>query len=213
MPSTSRVPRRMGPTPARWRWLSLPRSSRASWSTSRRFWCRLSCCAPAQVVRVIAQHDHAKAAGRRLAYIPLGAAVVAKRLWDSRNTARYERWLRTAEAAQLCRDAGADRELIPGGSRKVTSASDCRPLAGVRSVNAVLALVEDIAGIGWNEVQDLGGCGPTLCEIASGHVVAREPMTASQREQSRVSSQQWSRMTGTHRTPADIRAWARWRPF
>ena len=32
-------------------------------------------------------------------YIPLGALVVAKRLWDSQTTARYERFIRAAEAA------------------------------------------------------------------------------------------------------------------
>ena len=37
------------------------------------------------------QHQHTKTAGRHLAYIPLGAAVVVKRLWDSRTTTRYER--------------------------------------------------------------------------------------------------------------------------
>ncbi len=52
-----------------------------------------------QVVRVVAQHDHTKRAGRHLAYVPLGAAVVAKRLWDSRTTSRYERFMRAAEAS------------------------------------------------------------------------------------------------------------------
>jgi DNA segregation ATPase FtsK/SpoIIIE, S-DNA-T family len=56
---------------------------------------------PARVIhaaRVVVRHDRARAAGRQVAYIPLGAAVVVKRLWDSRTTARYERWLRIAEA-------------------------------------------------------------------------------------------------------------------
>ena len=52
-----------------------------------------------RVALVIARHEHTKRAGRHLGYIPLGALVVAKRLWDSRTTARYERWLRRAEAA------------------------------------------------------------------------------------------------------------------
>ena len=51
------------------------------------------------VARVIVQHEHAKRAGRHLGYVPLGAAVVIKRVWDSRTTARYERMLRAAEAA------------------------------------------------------------------------------------------------------------------
>ena len=53
---------------------------------------------PVQVVRVVVQHEHTKTAGRHVAYVPLGAAVVAKRLWDSRTTARYERFMRAAEA-------------------------------------------------------------------------------------------------------------------
>ena len=58
--------------------------------------------APAKVVRVVqvaVRHEHTKRAGRHLAYIPLGAAVVTKRLWESRTTARYERMFRGAEAA------------------------------------------------------------------------------------------------------------------
>ena len=51
------------------------------------------------VVRVVAQHEHTRKAGRHLGYIPLGAAVVGKRLWDSRTTGRYERWMRMAETS------------------------------------------------------------------------------------------------------------------
>jgi len=54
---------------------------------------------PVQVIRIVVQHEHARTAGRHLAYIPLGAAVVAGRLWDSRSTSRYERFMRAAEAA------------------------------------------------------------------------------------------------------------------
>ena len=50
------------------------------------------------VVRVVVQHEQAKRARRHLGYIPLGAAVVVRRLWVSRTTARYETWLRMAEA-------------------------------------------------------------------------------------------------------------------
>ena len=53
--------------------------------------------APARVVRVVqvaVQHPHAKTTGRHLAYIPLGFAVVTRRLWLSRTTSRYELWLR-----------------------------------------------------------------------------------------------------------------------
>jgi hypothetical protein len=34
---------------------------------------------PVQVVRVVVEHEHTKTAGRHVAYIPLGAAVVVKR--------------------------------------------------------------------------------------------------------------------------------------
>ena len=54
---------------------------------------------PVQVVKIVATHDHTKTAGRHLMYIPLGALVVAKRLWDSRTTARFERFNRAAESA------------------------------------------------------------------------------------------------------------------
>ncbi len=50
-------------------------------------------------VRAVVRHRHAKAACRHLSYVPLGAAVVIRRLWDSRTAARYERWMRAAEAA------------------------------------------------------------------------------------------------------------------
>jgi hypothetical protein len=56
---------------------------------------------PARVVHVasvIVQHEHTRSAGRHLAYVPLGAAVVIQRLWASRSTSRYEKWLRMAEA-------------------------------------------------------------------------------------------------------------------
>lgn len=51
----------------------------------------------AVVVRVI-RHEHVQRTGRHVAYIPLGATVVARRLWDSRTTARFERLIHAAEA-------------------------------------------------------------------------------------------------------------------
>jgi len=54
---------------------------------------------PVQVIKVVVRHDHAKAAGRHAMYIPLGALVLAKRLWDSRSTSRFERFIRAAESA------------------------------------------------------------------------------------------------------------------
>jgi S-DNA-T family DNA segregation ATPase FtsK/SpoIIIE len=57
---------------------------------------------PARVIRVVtavARHDRAKAAARNAGYVGLGAAVVTRRLWESRTSARYERHLRAAERA------------------------------------------------------------------------------------------------------------------
>src|SRR5579859_5033021 len=52
-----------------------------------------------RAVRIVAQHEHTRTAGRHLGYIPAGAMIIARRLWDARTTARYERFLRAAEAA------------------------------------------------------------------------------------------------------------------
>jgi S-DNA-T family DNA segregation ATPase FtsK/SpoIIIE len=57
---------------------------------------------PRQAARVITaavRHDRARAAGRNVAYIWIGAAVITRRLWEGRTTARYERHIRSAEAA------------------------------------------------------------------------------------------------------------------
>jgi hypothetical protein len=69
-----------------------------------------------QVVRVVVQHDHTKTAGRHLAYIPLGAAVVVKRLWDSRTTSPYERFMR---AGSYFVNVVASA-LVPGNSGTIT---------------------------------------------------------------------------------------------
>ena len=54
---------------------------------------------PLRVISTVARHERTRAAGRHVMYVPLGAAVVTKRLWESRTTARYERWMRSAEAS------------------------------------------------------------------------------------------------------------------
>ncbi len=53
---------------------------------------------PLRVIAVVARHGGTRAAGRHLGYIPLGAMVVTRRLWESRTAGRYERWMRAAEA-------------------------------------------------------------------------------------------------------------------
>jgi S-DNA-T family DNA segregation ATPase FtsK/SpoIIIE len=49
------------------------------------------------VVLVVVRHEHTRRAGRHLGYIPLGAFVLGRRLWETRTTARYERMIRAAE--------------------------------------------------------------------------------------------------------------------
>ena len=50
------------------------------------------------ILKVIAAHDRTRAARRNVSYVAVGGAVVARRLWDSRTTARYERMMRAVEA-------------------------------------------------------------------------------------------------------------------
>jgi S-DNA-T family DNA segregation ATPase FtsK/SpoIIIE len=57
------------------------------------------------VVTDVAAHHRTQTIARHGLYIAGGAAVVAKRLWDGRTTARYERMMRAAEAA-------GDRETV-----------------------------------------------------------------------------------------------------
>jgi S-DNA-T family DNA segregation ATPase FtsK/SpoIIIE len=54
---------------------------------------------PLGTVRAVVTSPHAKAAARHLAYTGLGVKVAAHRAWESRSAARYDRWLRSAEAA------------------------------------------------------------------------------------------------------------------
>jgi len=49
------------------------------------------------VAQVVVKHEHTRMAGRNVAYVGVGAYAVARRLWESRSTARYERWMRSAE--------------------------------------------------------------------------------------------------------------------
>lgn len=53
----------------------------------------------ADLLRAAIAHAHARAAARHTAYVGLGGLVTARRLWDARTTARYDRFIREAEAA------------------------------------------------------------------------------------------------------------------
>jgi DNA segregation ATPase FtsK/SpoIIIE, S-DNA-T family len=52
-----------------------------------------------RAVSVVARHERTRAAGRNVAYVGIGFAVIVKRLWESRSSARYERYIRSAEAS------------------------------------------------------------------------------------------------------------------
>ncbi|MGW5305313.1 FtsK/SpoIIIE domain-containing protein [Streptomyces griseoluteus] len=56
-----------------------------------------------RAIRAAATHERTLTAGRTVArhglYVAGGARIMAKRAWDSRTAARYERYMRTAEAA------------------------------------------------------------------------------------------------------------------
>ncbi|NEA22626.1 cell division protein FtsK [Actinomadura bangladeshensis] len=58
---------------------------------------------PVETVRAavaeVVHHPRARTAGRQVLYVAGGATILAKRLWDSRTTARYERMMRAAEAS------------------------------------------------------------------------------------------------------------------
>lgn len=54
--------------------------------------------APAATRTLPVPGPRTQAAGRHAAYVVLGAAVVARRTWDSRSGAGYDRWIRSAEA-------------------------------------------------------------------------------------------------------------------
>ncbi|MFC4049027.1 hypothetical protein ACFOY4_04965 [Actinomadura syzygii] len=51
------------------------------------------------VVTEVVTHPGSRTVGRQVLYVAAGGVVVARRLWDARTTARYERMLRAAEAA------------------------------------------------------------------------------------------------------------------
>lgn len=53
----------------------------------------------AQGARTVATHSVTKATVRELSYVPIGAVVVAKRMWERSTTSRYDRMIRAAEAA------------------------------------------------------------------------------------------------------------------
>jgi DNA segregation ATPase FtsK/SpoIIIE, S-DNA-T family len=51
-----------------------------------------------RVIRTVAKHERSRAIARNAAYLGIGLGVVFRRQWDSRSTARYKRWIRSAEA-------------------------------------------------------------------------------------------------------------------
>ena len=49
------------------------------------------------VTVAVAQHRHTRMVWQNAAYIGLGVYVAASRMWQGRTTARYEKWIRSAE--------------------------------------------------------------------------------------------------------------------
>ena len=115
-----------------------------------------------QVVRVIVQHEHAKRAGRHLGYIPLGAAVVVRRLWDSRTTARYERWLRIAETS------GDQASALEWEKRMADFRRD-RHQRRVDMVRVPAELVVQLPKLAFGLVMVLAAIG-TLLAVATRHI-------------------------------------------
>jgi DNA segregation ATPase FtsK/SpoIIIE, S-DNA-T family len=53
----------------------------------------------ARTTRTVATHEKTKAVVRELVFVPIGAGVLAKRLWEAKTNSRYERLMRAAELA------------------------------------------------------------------------------------------------------------------
>ncbi|MFG1856798.1 hypothetical protein ACGFJT_33530 [Actinomadura geliboluensis] len=53
----------------------------------------------ARAVRRLAADDRTRFVARNLWYVPVGAGVVARRVWEAKTNSRYERMMRAAEAA------------------------------------------------------------------------------------------------------------------
>jgi S-DNA-T family DNA segregation ATPase FtsK/SpoIIIE len=114
------------------------------------------------VVRVVVQHEHAKRAGRHLGYIPLGAAVVGKRLWDSRTTGRYERWMRMAETS-------GDLEKVLEVEKRLSDFRKDRHARRVDSLKVPAELMLMIPKIALGLLIVFTAFG-TLMAIATGHI-------------------------------------------
>lgn len=53
----------------------------------------------AKATKTVATHTYTRAVVRELVCIPIGAGVVARRIWEAKTNSRYERMMRAAEAA------------------------------------------------------------------------------------------------------------------
>jgi S-DNA-T family DNA segregation ATPase FtsK/SpoIIIE len=152
---------------------------------------------PRQAARVLAtavRHDRARAAGRNIAYVGIGAAVIARRLWESRSTARYERHIRSAEAGgdheaalawdaqrvKFLKDRHARRadlvelplkvfKALPGiaaGFLGILAATGVLMAIASRNVKEVAAPVRAVATfIGWTAVAFSVAWGPFLLAL------------------------------------------------
>ena len=94
-----------------------------------------------QVVKIVVRHEHTRSAARHAGFVPLGAAVVVRRLWESRSTSRYDRMLRSAERT------GDHTAALEWDTRRSAFLADrhARVMARIDAVLKVIVLAPKIA--------------------------------------------------------------------
>ena len=117
---------------------------------------------PLRVIGVVTRHERTRAAGRNVMYVPLGAAVVTKRLWDSRTTARYERWIRAAEAA-------GDLDKVLALEERLAKFRDARHERRVDMIQVPADLILRLPRLLFGLFLILAGTG-TMLAIGTGHL-------------------------------------------
>src|SRR6185437_16623307 len=108
-----------------------------------------------QAARTVARHPHARAAGRHAAYVGVGAWIIAKRLWESRSIARYERSIRSAEAA------GDHEAALAWDAQRIKFAKD-RHARRADLVELPLKVFKALPGIGLGLVGVLAAIGALM---------------------------------------------------
>jgi S-DNA-T family DNA segregation ATPase FtsK/SpoIIIE len=134
------------------------------------------------VIRTAVRHERSKAAARNVAYIGIGAAVVTRRLWESRSSARYERHIRAAEAAgdhegALAWDTQRTKFLKDRHARRADLVElplkVARALPGILAgFVAVLALAGVLLAVASRDARELSSPFRTVAQIAEWAAVA-----------------------------------------